>query len=151
MRFIWNEPEKHPDPLHNYPKNLYWTDAIDGWLKSQGVWLGKLEYNVPVWEMSYNYCYHFYDIRIFDQSNNGHPRDDMRRYLQETNLDWTETDTFRWSLATEERKQIQGSRFWIQAEDFPNKTRFSDLKIKRLTDSAFERIEQSKRIKDEYH
>jgi len=120
MKFIWNEPEKHPDSFSRYPKNLYWKDAIIGWLKSQSVWLGTRKYGVPTWEMSYNYVYHFYDIYVYDQKNNPHAREDFRRYLQSSGLNWTESDTYQWSTS-EEQKQIPGSRFWIQSEDFPNK------------------------------
>ena len=126
MKFIWNEPEKNPDSRYNYPNNIYWTDAIIGWLRSQQVWLGERKYNVPVWEISYNYAYHFYNIYVFDQKGNPNARVDFRKYLQSTELDWTEGDTYRW---LPDHTQCQGTRFWIQSEDFPNEIRFNDRKV----------------------
>jgi hypothetical protein len=115
MKFIWNEPK--PDPSSNktlpYPQ-IFWDHAILGWLESNRVFLGE-KYNHKHYEIHYNYMYHFFDIYVYDQSNNHGIRKTFKDYLSTTKLNWTEISTFRW----ENHNQIEGSRFWIQAEDFP--------------------------------
>ena len=121
MKFIWNEPIPHPDSIGKdnclpFP-NFFWENPIIGWLKYDGIFWGENDYKIE-----YNYCYHFFDIYVYDNPSNGEPRKTFRDYLKTTHLDWQEHETWKW----QEKKQIQGSRFWIQAEDFPNTKRFNE-------------------------
>ena len=123
MKFIWNEPVKPHTPWYQGSTNS-WEQAVRGWLNYMGVWP---ERGRDYWECDYNPLYHFFDIYIYECWLDGHGEPDrvikaMRAYLQSTTLDWTEYPTFKWDNG----KQRPGVRFWIQAEDFPNKRKFHE-------------------------
>jgi hypothetical protein len=113
MRLLWNEPPPNT-PDADFPK-LYWERAVKGWLSYMGV---SPHDDQQHWRCEYNYCYHFFDITIYEcwLPGNGKPDhviQDMRSYLQSTNLQWSEHSTYTW----DNHKQRPGVRFWIQAED----------------------------------
>ncbi len=117
MKFIWNEPEKHPNPEGDFPKGN-WTAPVIAWLNYNNVY-PKIDKDH--FEISYNYVWHFYDISIFEcwiPGNGRNPReaiDTMTKYLESTNLKWFKNiNTWRW----EGKKIRPGARFWIYAEDF---------------------------------
>jgi len=117
MKFIWNEPEKHPDPEAYFPKGN-WTAPVIAWLNYNNVY-PKIDRDH--WDISYNYVWHLYDISIFEcwiPGNGRHPRvaiDAMIKYLESTNLKWSMSkDTWRW----DNKKCRPGVRFFIYAEDF---------------------------------
>ena len=127
MKFIWNEPPKQSadGSLHYpYPK-IHWEQAVFGWLRFNGVWVEPNTFERKYHSIGYNYCWHFYDLSIFEDGRPGHgePRhviDEMMRYLESTTLDWTVTEGAQ-LMSSGERPD--GARFWIQAEDFPRKIR----------------------------
>ncbi len=128
MKFIWNEPKPtftfiNKDYSIPYPP-IFWEHAIIGWLESNRVFLGKK--NSKDYAIDYNYVYHFFDIYVYDQEKNGDPIATFRDYLSTTDLDWKESYTIRWEDDEDDNrvKQIKGSRFWVQAEDFPNAKRY---------------------------
>lgn len=123
MKFVWSAPPKHSDKS-TYPK-IHWDQPILGWLRFNGVWPEPNTYENKYFEMSYNYCYGFFDITIYEHEANcgkGEPNrviEAMRAYLSSTLLKWREFDDYRWSEAKDEkgeRKRILGVRFWIEAE-----------------------------------
>lgn len=119
MLLVWNEPKPSPSSVGKafclpYP-DIFFDRPILGWLQYHGIFWGGKDYKI-----AYNYLYHFFDIHVYDNARNGDPRKTFRDYLLTTHLDWQEHGTYRMEGET----QVQGSRFWIQAEDFPNNKRF---------------------------
>jgi len=119
MKMLWNEPAKENVPWFPY-STIHWEDAVLGWLRYMGVWPEKGQ---DYWQCEYNDVHHFFDISIFECWLPGHGSDPanvikaMRAYLQGSGLDYQEHSTFRW----DNHKQRPGVRFWIFAEDHPQK------------------------------
>lgn len=119
MKFIWSEPEKDNSSknlgIAAYPK-LWWEKPVKSWLNYNGVWP---ENGKDYCRIDYNYCYHFFDITIYECWLSGHGNKDqvikaMINYLHSSNLNWKMHDTFIWDNG----KERPGKRFWIIAEDY---------------------------------
>ena len=119
MRLQWSEPTpaKGTDDLPTGCKfpSTFWAEAIEGWLKSEGVFV---EFDRVQGSIDYNYVYHFFDITLFEDHDGPvqHRRDritDMESYLQRSGVDYqVVSSTYRWL----NDKQIPGVRYWIYAE-----------------------------------
>lgn len=111
MKFIWNEPPEKEN--RHYPINIWWRKPVIGWLIYNDVWPHDEDI-----EIDYNYCYHFFDISIFEchKPFNGPPDlqiKNMIKYLTSTQLKWEINGTSK----LEGDKHINGVRFWVFAED----------------------------------
>jgi hypothetical protein len=104
MKLLFTKPHE----TSGYPS--FWMGAaLKGYLQYHNVFIGK---EMVDFTISYNKCYNFYDISLFEIEKNGQPSkhiDDSISVLQNDGNKIEVMTTLRW----EDKKRINGKRIWI--------------------------------------
>lgn len=115
MTFPWLSPERGEDW---YLLPTFWDQVLRQFLQMHGVWPDEKHFTV-----SYNSCYHSYDMDIYPHPNNR--RDTAASVGKKTVKVLTmlgkkvtgDYETYRWERGEDEKKvMVRGRRIWIQAE-----------------------------------
>lgn len=112
---------KQPDNREHEWLPLFSDDLLRAWLRWNDIYVCENKYDDRIFELTYNYIYHFYDINMFPNREGREPTKYWKQIIDLFKKDGykvEEASTFKWcNPHTPERKMISGVRIWIYPKE----------------------------------